>query len=163
MLNLSDFEIGFIVGARVAGASVTKSAQLTSVSTSVTEVTSACRSVGEASINRVGQRGQQRTFDGRDAHALARYVRKNRRAALPRVIENVSAGRDQTVEGYYSKVAVHKPLIIKMNAHLRVQWCKNQSHSGQMCSTALFTAIIKSHTREYLLEEETWRVNHKEH
>ncbi len=37
-------------------------------------------------------------------------------------------------EGYYSRVAVHKPLITKMNAHLRVQWCKNQPGTGlQRC------------------------------
>lgn len=49
----------------------------------------------------------------------------------------VNAGNDQTVsaravrrklyrEGCYSRAAVHKSLIIKMNVHLRVQWCKNQ-------------------------------------
>ena len=49
--------------------------------------------------------------------------------------ENVSAARDQTVSartahpqlhrgGYFRRAAVHKALITKMNAHLRVQWCK---------------------------------------
>lgn len=62
---------------------------------------------------------------------------KNRGAALPQVNESVSAGRDQSVsagtvyrqlhrEVYYSRVAVHKPLITKL--HLRVQRCKNQRH-----------------------------------
>lgn len=30
--------------------------------------------------------------------------------------------------GSYSRVAVHKSLITKMNGHLRVQWCKKYSH-----------------------------------
>ena len=34
-------------------------------------------------------------------------------------------------EGYYSRAAAHKPLITKMNDHLRGQWCKNHQH----CST----------------------------
>lgn len=49
--------------------------------------------------------------------------------------QNVNAGRDRTVsartvcpqlqsEGYYGGVAVHKPLITQMSAHLRLQWCK---------------------------------------
>ncbi len=29
-------------------------------------------------------------------------------------------------EGYYSRVAVHKPLITKMNAHFRVQWYRDE-------------------------------------
>ena len=67
----SDFQRGFIVGARMAGASVTKTAQLASVSIgTVTKVTSAFRSMGKTSVNRVGNCGRQRTFYDRDARAL---------------------------------------------------------------------------------------------
>ena len=46
-------ERGFIVGARMAGASVTKTAQLAGVAIeTVTKVTSAFRSIGETSVNR---------------------------------------------------------------------------------------------------------------
>lgn len=48
--------------------------------------------------------------------------------------ESVSAGcadrqREQSINNYterryHSRVAVHEPLITKMNAHFRVQWCK---------------------------------------
>uniref|UniRef100_A0A0E9WBT9 Transposase Tc1-like domain-containing protein n=1 Tax=Anguilla anguilla TaxID=7936 RepID=A0A0E9WBT9_ANGAN len=31
-------------------------------------------------------------------------------------------------EEHDSTVALHKPLITKTNAHLRVQWCKNNRH-----------------------------------
>lgn len=71
--ELSDFERGLIVEAWMAGAAVTKTEQLAGVSTeTMTKVTSAFRSWG-----------QQRPSDDRDACALARFVRKNRRATLP--------------------------------------------------------------------------------
>uniref|UniRef100_A0A4W6EM72 Transposase Tc1-like domain-containing protein n=1 Tax=Lates calcarifer TaxID=8187 RepID=A0A4W6EM72_LATCA len=113
----TDFDRGFIVGAQQTGASqITKTPQLACVSMgTVTIETSAFRSMRKASVNR-----------------------KNRRATLFRVTENVNAGCDQTVsatvrrqlhrEGYYSRVAVHKPVITKMNACLRVQSCKNHRH-----------------------------------
>lgn len=50
------------------------------------------------------------------------YVMKNRRATLPQVAENVSAGHDQAVGKKIERTAVNKSLITKMNAHLRVQW-----------------------------------------
>ena len=93
--------------------------------------------MGKTSVNRIRNCGRNCFFDDLDACALVRYVRKNRRATLRQVTENVNAGCDQAVssrtvrqqlhrEGYYSRVAVHKPLIIKTNAHLRVQWFKNR-------------------------------------
>ncbi|KAI3360646.1 hypothetical protein L3Q82_002511 [Scortum barcoo] len=39
--------------------------------------------MGKTSVDRVGNCGRQRTFDERDARALVRYVKKNRRATLP--------------------------------------------------------------------------------
>lgn len=79
-------ERGYIVGARMAGAPVTKTAQLASVSIgTVAKVTSAYRCVGKKSVNRSGNCGRQRTFDDRDARALVTYVRKNRRATLAQV------------------------------------------------------------------------------
>ena len=81
--------------------------------------------MGKTSVNRVGNCGRQRTFYDRDARALVRHVRKNRRATLPQLTENVNAGPDQTVsaravrqlhkKGYYSRVALHKPFITKMH------------------------------------------------
>ena len=134
---VSDFERRLIVR---ADASVTKNAQLAAVSIgTVTNVTSAFRSMGKTSVNMVGNCSQQCTFYDRDAHALARYVKKNRGTASPQVTEDVKAEQDPSVsartacrqlhrEGYYSRFEMHKPLITKMNAHLRVQWCKNHTH-----------------------------------
>lgn len=71
----------------------------------------------------------QPTFDDCGSWILVCYVRKNRRATLPQVAKNVNAGRDQQEqpidihsEGYYSRDAVHKPLVINVNADLREMW-----------------------------------------
>lgn len=61
------------------------------------------------------------TTDGREAHAFVRYERKTSRATLtPAGTVNPQLHR----EGYYrpSRVAMHKPLMMKMTAHLRVQF-----------------------------------------
>lgn len=120
--DLSDFERGFIIGARMGGASVTKIAQLACVSIgTVTKVTSAFRSVGKTSVNRAGNCGRKRRFSDRDARALVRYVEKNKTASVIQVTENINSERVQTVstrtvrrqlqrEGY-SRVPVYKPLI----------------------------------------------------
>ena len=51
----SDYERGFIIGAWMAGASVTKTAQLDSVSIrTVIRLTSAIKSTGRTSVNRAG-------------------------------------------------------------------------------------------------------------
>lgn len=60
-----------------------------------------------------------------------RHVRKNRRATLPHDV--IRHQLEQPVDNYKEKdiilrFAVHKPFITKMNAHLRVQWCKHQRH-----------------------------------
>lgn len=55
----------------MAGASVTQTVQLVGVSIrTVTKVTSAFRSMGNTSVNRVGNCDRQRTFDDHDARAL---------------------------------------------------------------------------------------------
>lgn len=133
--DLSDSERGFIAGARMARASVTKTAQLTSVSIrTLTEVTSAFGSAGKTSVNRVGSCGRQSTIEERDARVLVQHVRKDTRATLPQVTEIINAGRGQTMSARTAcregntEAAAHKPCITETNAHLRVQWCKNHQH-----------------------------------
>lgn len=41
-----------------------------------------------------------------------------------RLCQQEQSVHSYTVKGYFSGVAVHKPLITQMNAHLRLQWCK---------------------------------------
>uniref|UniRef100_A0AAZ1X7Y2 Transposase Tc1-like domain-containing protein n=2 Tax=Oreochromis aureus TaxID=47969 RepID=A0AAZ1X7Y2_OREAU len=116
--DLSDFERGVIVGARMAGVSVTKAAQLTGVSIgTVTKVTAAYKTQGKSSVSRVGNCGRQRSLGEHDARALVQFVKKNRSATLAQVTESVNAGRSHSVsartvrrqlhrEGYYKEVTV---------------------------------------------------------
>ncbi len=72
--------------ARMAGASVTKTAELACVSIgTVTKVTSAFRSMGKTSLNGIGHYAGQHTFDECDICALVQYAKKKRRATLPQV------------------------------------------------------------------------------
>ena len=57
--DLCDFEKGFIFGAQMSGASVTK----TDSTGTVTKGTSAFRSMGKTSVNRLGNHGRQCTFN----------------------------------------------------------------------------------------------------
>lgn len=70
--------------------------------------------------------------DDRDAWALVRCARKTKELFLRWLWMSMQVRtcrwcqQQQPVDNYwgvnYSRVAVHKPLITKMNAHLRVQW-----------------------------------------
>ena len=67
--DLSDFERGVIVGASLAGASVTKTGQLADVSRAmVSKVMSAWSSEGKTSEK--GNSGRKRTLQDRGIHAL---------------------------------------------------------------------------------------------
>uniref|UniRef100_A0A3B4VHL7 Uncharacterized protein n=1 Tax=Seriola dumerili TaxID=41447 RepID=A0A3B4VHL7_SERDU len=117
MRKSSDSERGFIGGAQMAAASVTK--MLSYFNSNTTEIV----------VDSI--------FDEHDV------------PALPQETENVKT------EGYYS-VSVHKPLITEMNAHLRVQWCKNQRQlepegscvrtraAGMSCITLLTPSDLQS-------------------
>ena len=118
----------------MAGASFTKTAQLAGVSIgTVTKVTFVFRSMGGKDISIQDWKLWLTAHIWSWCSFISAICKENRRATLPQVTENVNAGHDQTVsaiavcwqlhrEGYYSRTAVHKPLITKMNAHLRVQW-----------------------------------------
>uniref|UniRef100_A0A0E9WFX9 Uncharacterized protein n=1 Tax=Anguilla anguilla TaxID=7936 RepID=A0A0E9WFX9_ANGAN len=75
------------------------------------------KDIGNTSVNMVGNCGRKLTFDDYDAHALVRYVRKNRRATLPQVTENVTAGRDQTL----SARTVHCLFVVLVAAQHRTK------------------------------------------
>ncbi len=69
-----DFERSSLLGHRWQEL-LSHNAQLASVSIgTVTKVTSAFKSMGKTSVNRVGNCGRQHTFDERDARALVRSV-----------------------------------------------------------------------------------------
>jgi transposase len=84
MGDLSAFERGQIVGARLAGASVTKTDTLLGVSrTTVSKVMSAYTNHGNTSANR--NSGRKSTVTGRNRHTLRRSVSKNHKTTVVQV------------------------------------------------------------------------------
>ena len=78
-----------------------------------------------------GNSGRKHILQDRDVHAWIWSARQSRRATADQLTVNFNLGSEQPVSsktvccelhrlGYHSRVAVHKPLIIPGNAHLRV-------------------------------------------
>jgi transposase len=77
--DLSEFERGQIVGARLAGASVIKTATLLGVSrATVTKAMSACTNHGKTTSTKRNS-GRKSTLTERDRRTLRRIVSKNHR------------------------------------------------------------------------------------
>jgi transposase len=90
MRNLSGFERGQIVGARLAGASVIKTVTLLDVSrATVSEVMSAYTSHGKTTSARRNS-GRKSTLSERDHHTLRRIVSKNHKTTAAQVIAELN-------------------------------------------------------------------------
>jgi len=124
--DLSHFERGMIVGAHLAGASVTDSSTYHVSRAMVSQVTSALHSKGKTSSAN-GNSGQKRILQGHDIHAL--IARQSRRANADQLTVNFNLGSKQLVSsttvhrelhgvGYDLRVAVPKPLITPENVCL---------------------------------------------
>jgi predicted transcriptional regulator len=81
MVNLPDFDRGQIVGARLAAASVTKTATLLGISTAtVSKVLSAYTNHGKTTLAK-RKRGRESRMTKRDRRTFSRAVSKNHRTA----------------------------------------------------------------------------------
>lgn len=136
MSELSDFERGQIVGARMVGASVTKVAEVFGVSRgTVSKIFTAYRESGKTSSAKT-QRGRKCVLSDRDRRALKRIVTKNKRTTAAKVTAemNVALANPVSIKttrrelhklGIAGRAAIPKPHISDANARNRKMWCRS--------------------------------------
>jgi hypothetical protein len=135
MEDLSTFEIGPIIGAHLAGVSVTKAVTLLGVSrATVSKVMSvAYTNHGKLSVKRnsVGKS----TLTERDCFTLRRTVSKTHRTTATQVTAELNVHLEDHFHKNYvtrvsnsnthSRAAIAKPLNTKSNDHMCKRWCQD--------------------------------------
>lgn len=136
--DLSSFERGMIVGARLAGASYKKTAIISGRSKSV--VIRAVQDWVKKSKTTASREkcGRKQKIDSRGRRRLVRIVKKNRKSSISGLTISFNSGftnksSQKTVRrairsiGFRSRVASRKPFISKKNKSARLSWAKEHS------------------------------------
>jgi transposase len=136
MGGLSDCEKGQIVGARLPGASVVKTATLLSVSrATVSEVMLAHTNHGKTTSAKRNS-GRKSTLTERDRRTLRRIVSKNPTTTAVQVtaelninledpVSTITARHELHKSNIHGRASIAKHLITESNAQMRKRWCHN--------------------------------------
>jgi transposase len=133
MEDLSDFERGQIVGARLAAASVIETAALLGVSrATVFKVMSTYKNHGKISAKR--NSGRNSALTERDRFKLGRIFRitaaqvtTERNLHLKNPFSTKTVQRELQKSNIYGNAAIAKPLINESNAQMRKTWCHDHN------------------------------------
>lgn len=136
MRDLTDFEKGQIVGARMTGASITKVAEVFGFSrATISRTMTQFEKQGKTSNNRT-KCGRPSKLSGRDRRTLNRIIKKNRRSTATKVraelnqhlsneVSTKTVRRELHNGGYHGRAAIRKPLLSSVNIQKRMLWCKD--------------------------------------
>ncbi|GFW41463.1 transposable element Tcb1 transposase [Trichonephila clavipes] len=154
-----------VIGARLAGTSVFRIANLVGVSrTTVSRIMTAYTNLGKVSSAKHNS-GRMLKLKDRDRRVLKRIVARNRKTTLSQItfemnthllnpVSMKTIQRELHTANIHGRVAIRKPLVSGRNAAKRLQWCRSHINWTQL----QWEEVIWSDESSFTLFQTTERV-----